>query len=50
MYDLVEVIQLGMDDPNDIVFEWILHDQFNDIKENSRKGSLVYRIFSNTEG
>ena len=30
---LIQEIQLKIDDANDIVFEWILYDQFSDIKE-----------------
>src|SRR4051794_35956412 len=41
--ELIQEMQLKIDKWNDIVFEWILYDQFSDIKEIGRGGfATVY--------
>ncbi|GBB97026.1 hypothetical protein RclHR1_00290024 [Rhizophagus clarus] len=42
--DLIRKMQLKINDPQDIIFEWIPYDQFNDIKE-VRMGNLATAIW-----
>jgi predicted nucleic acid-binding Zn-ribbon protein len=40
--DFIQGTQLKADKPNDIVFEWISYDQFNNVKEISKNSAIVY--------
>src|SRR5437763_8511609 len=42
--DFIQEMQLKIDDPNDIVLEWIPYNQFNDIKVISKKE--FYTVYS----
>jgi hypothetical protein len=42
--DLIQQMRLKINDPDDIIFEWIPYDQFNNIKE-IRNGKLATAIW-----
>src|SRR4051794_7129834 len=43
--ELIQEMQLKFDDINDIVFEWIPYNQFSDIKEIGRGGTVYSAIW-----
>ncbi|CAB5308936.1 unnamed protein product [Rhizophagus irregularis] len=44
--NFIQKMQLKMNDYNDIVFEWILYNQFDKIKEISKNGSITMKNYS----